>query len=97
MKNGQVYESGKTKNNLFNFNLGRTYHLAGNAEKAITFYKKAIEIYPYYADAYNNLGLLYSDIGRRREAAALFRKAMEIDPDHKFARDNLADISVEVK
>ena len=62
---------------------------AGNIQKAISLFKEAIEIHPFYAEAYNNLGYAYTRQKEYEKAKEAFRKALEIEPDHKRARVNL--------
>jgi Flp pilus assembly protein TadD len=57
-----------------------SYQHARNREKAIEFYKKAIEANPNEADYHNNLGSVYADMGKTAEAGAEFQKAAELNP-----------------
>jgi len=49
-------------------NLATCYELEGNHERAIFYYKKALEIYPAFEDALINLGATYYNRGRYEEA-----------------------------
>ena len=51
--------------------------------------RKAIELDPNYANAYNNLGLIMTDIGELKEAELLTRKAIKINPNYANAYVNL--------
>ena len=58
--------------------LGVLYHNGGNYNKAIHFYKKAIDHDPNSPWAYSNLGHDYYIIGKYEEAKDMLRKAIEI-------------------
>jgi len=55
------------------------YYLGDNQE-AIACYDKAIEINPYYADAFYNKGMALSATSKFTEAITSFDKAIEINP-----------------
>jgi len=50
----------------------------GTAERK---FKKAVEIFPYYAEALYNLGLIYNKEGRYQEADAILSRAAFLDPE----------------
>jgi tetratricopeptide (TPR) repeat protein len=52
----------------------------GMPDEAISFYLKAIEIEPKFAEAHNNLGNAYRKKGRRDEAIQHYRSAIALDP-----------------
>lgn len=53
-----------------------------NASKnAIEYFKKAIELDPYYASAHYGLGLTYFQTGNFKEAILNLKKALELQPD----------------
>ncbi|MCP5061190.1 MAG: tetratricopeptide repeat protein [Ignavibacteriae bacterium] len=60
--------------------LGNVYWGIGYSEKAIGQYKKAIQSFPEFAEAYHNLGNVLKDIGQFKNAEIYFRKALEINP-----------------
>jgi tetratricopeptide (TPR) repeat protein len=61
-------------------NLGTVYQSRGEDAKAISLYKKAIEINPKTeVRAYNNLGLIYENAGKSEEAIAWFKKAVALN------------------
>lgn len=68
---------------------GLFYQQKGEVNKAITFFKKAIELDPNWINAYNNLGNIYSDVGKKEEAIALYKKVIEINPYDRDAYYNL--------
>jgi uncharacterized protein YfaP (DUF2135 family) len=55
----------------------RAYH-AGDLEKSVRKYQQAIEIDPYYGQAYSNLGLSFKKLGRVAEAIWANRKAIDL-------------------
>ena len=53
--------------------------------------RKAIELQPHFAEAYNNLGLALNGQGKPDDAIAAYRKAIELKPDLAFAYGNLGN------
>ncbi len=72
--------------------LGYAYDLAGEREKAMNLYKRAIEVDPDYEKAYNNLGVAYDSLGKRDEAVALLKKAIKLNPNYADPYSNLGII-----
>lgn len=70
-------------------NLANTYYNAGEKEKSVRLYKKALELNPRGAIIYFNLGNALSDLGRRSEAMAAYKRALELKPDFAQAREEL--------
>ncbi|HDK27970.1 MAG TPA: tetratricopeptide repeat protein [Candidatus Atribacteria bacterium] len=66
--------------------LGRTYYMQNNREKAIECFKKSLELYPHYAPAIYNLGVTYEKIGKFKEALQFYEKYLEINPDAEDAQ-----------
>ena len=58
-------------------------------EEAEEYCKKAIELKPDFAEAYNNLGLTFQKLTRLNEAEINYKKAIEINPDFVEAHANL--------
>ena len=56
---------------------------AGNNqnERAINFYKAAIEIKPDYVDAYHNLAKTYKSIGQDNNATATYEQVLQVSPN----------------
>ena len=69
--------------------MGVALRKQGKLEEAITAYKKAIEINPNFAFAYDNMGNSLSDQGKYDEAIAAHKKAIELDPNDATAYDNM--------
>jgi Flp pilus assembly protein TadD len=68
------------------------YYPAGNLEATIHHYLRAIEIYPGYADAWNNLGTAYFERGDLPAAAEAYANAAQLRPGHLEANANLGMI-----
>ncbi len=54
--------------------LGALYVQMGNLEKSIEFFKKALEMNPYFADAYYNLAVVYRKKGDTQKAYEYLKK-----------------------
>jgi tetratricopeptide (TPR) repeat protein len=67
--------------------LGYLYAEAGENDKAVSFYLKALELNREDANIYYNLSLLYEKIGQREKANQYLAKLIELKPDSKG--DNL--------
>ncbi len=73
-------------------NLGDLYGRHGDIPRAISEFKRAIEIKPNYADAYHNLANTYQQIGQYDNAIADYKKALEFNPNIWQSYQNLAAI-----
>ncbi|MFH1634626.1 MAG: tetratricopeptide repeat protein [Chloroflexota bacterium] len=76
-----------TRQGIF-FYLGNAQCFINNLEQAIADYTEAIEIYPLFAEAYNNRGVVYSDLGDYEQAIADYTKAIALDPQFAYAYSN---------
>jgi superkiller protein 3 len=56
--------------------------------EALYRWKKAVEIDPTYAAAWNNLAIAYEHEGRFEEAKAAYEKALQLDPKNVMIRQN---------
>lgn len=65
-------------------NLGNTYALLGNLDKAIDTYKIEILYRRNSVKAYSNLARIYKIQGRQQEADIVLKRAKQIDPAFKF-------------
>jgi len=72
---------------LFQFGVGAA-RLGDHLDGAQAM-RKALEIDPRSADAWNNLGWSLGNLGFHSEAASAFGKALEIKPDYALAKNNL--------
>ena len=67
---------------------GLLYGYAEEYAKAIASWDKALEIKPYYHEAWKNRGIALGNLGRWEEAIASYDKALEIKPDKHEAWNN---------
>lgn len=73
-----------------NYNNGyRAFH-SGDYNKAIKFYRKAIQLDPKYTDAYDNCGIAYRRLGNLDSAAFFYKESIKINPKATIAHGNLA-------
>jgi Tfp pilus assembly protein PilF len=56
--------------------------------EAIFRWKKAVEIDPSYAAAWNNLAIAYEYEGQFESARDAYEKALKLDPTNNFIRQN---------
>jgi tetratricopeptide (TPR) repeat protein len=70
---------------------------AGEVQKSIEYFQKAITIDSQYAEAENNLAVLENGIGRREEALQHARRAFEINPEWAETAHTLAVLLIEAK
>ena len=62
------------------YNMGATLTNRGQMEQAMSFFKKAIELDPKYANAYYQMGLATVGTNKMAEAAPYFTKYLELAP-----------------
>ena len=60
-------------------NLGQTYCLLGEYEKAAEIYEKLMQSKPSFPEAYYNYGLVLAHKGEREKALKIIRKALDFD------------------
>lgn len=91
---------------LYYHNLGLVQDAIGDTESAALSYVQAVQLDPYYIEAYNRLlyhhpdyaeaylkrGIAFQVKGKLREATADFRKAIQIQPDFAEAYNNLGSV-----
>jgi len=58
-------------------------------EEAITLFRRALAVNPYYADAHQNLGRALQGQGKHEEARAHFQEAFRVQPNSLTACTNL--------
>ncbi len=78
------------KNYYAYFFLGDSLAITGKYEDALTNYKKALNVYPFSADAVYNTGVIHYIRGEFSEAATQLEKAVDLYPDFSGARLYLA-------
>jgi len=64
------------------------YHL-GRFDESIASSRRAVELDPAFADAYNNLGLALISQGQPAEAVNIFRKTIELRPNILTSHSNM--------
>jgi Flp pilus assembly protein TadD len=69
--------------------LGRAAAAQGRHEEAVGEYRRAIEISPRYAKAYNSMGLALEELGRDDEALEAYMEAAGIDSTLATVRNNI--------
>jgi Tfp pilus assembly protein PilF len=57
-------------------------------KEALYRWKRAAEIDPSYAQAYNNIAIAYEHEGQLAEAREAYDKALKLDPDNTVIRQN---------
>ncbi len=72
-------------------NLGYYFSNKNEPERAIEFYKKALEIKPNYEDAHNNMGFCLAAEGKYKEAINEYIKALSINKKLTEAHNNLGN------
>lgn len=70
--------------------MGLEYQRMGNLVEAMSFYKKAVAMYPNFAAAYNDIGVVYEAMGKPDQAEESYLKAIKIDPFYSSTYTNLA-------
>lgn len=71
--------------------VGRALGLEGRTDEAMTYYRRAIEVDPDYADAHYNLAILLQTKGNTDEAIHHYRSALELDPHFVEVHNNLGN------
>jgi tetratricopeptide (TPR) repeat protein len=76
--------------------LSLKYFLANKFDKSIDAAKKALEIDPNFAEAYNNLGSGYINLGQYNLAISALNKAISLKPDFTLAINNLKEAKLKL-
>jgi tetratricopeptide (TPR) repeat protein len=76
-------------------NLAVALQAQGMNDAAAGHYRRAIELQPDYAPAYNNLGVLQRASGRVDDAIATYEQALSLKGDYPDAHYNLANALLE--
>lgn len=71
------------------YDLGLEESGAGNFEKAITYYQKALVFDKEFAFAYDNIGICYRRLENYDKAIEAYEKSLEIDPNGLMPLQNL--------
>ena len=76
---------------------GNDYFQKGQYQLAFINYNKAIELDPFYSDAYNNRGAVYSDLKKYELAIADYNQAIKLDPSFSEAYYNRGNTYLNLK
>ncbi|MGB1875316.1 MAG: tetratricopeptide repeat protein [Rhodospirillaceae bacterium] len=71
---------------------GIKYFYAGNLNAAGSYYRRAIQSKPDFAEAHNNLGTVLRKRNRPQSAIAAFQTALLLNPQSGFAYGNLGNL-----
>ena len=77
-----LFETEDLDEAYISFNLGNLYYDLGKLEKALTYYDKALYIYPDFIDVWKYRGLIYFTSGRLQKAAACYNQIFNLDPKY---------------
>ena len=67
-------------------------HQAGDNDGAVKLYMRALELYPQFADAYNNIGVILRAQEKLPAAVACFRRALSLRADNAAVLSNLGNV-----
>ena len=84
--------AGKSSSSQTYFDLGVRYFLAGDGQRAVDAFSRAVKINPDYADAYFNLGNAYMLLSRWAEAGRAYNRALSLNPKDGSAYNNLGRV-----
>lgn len=73
------------------YNRALEFSNKGELDTALTEYRRAIELYPNFIEAYNNIGEIYSQKGDRSSAISTYLEALKITRNYRI----LLNIGVE--
>ncbi|MGB3512047.1 MAG: tetratricopeptide repeat protein [Microcoleaceae cyanobacterium] len=78
------------------YSSGKISALQGDLELAITSYRKALEIDPYFTEIYYSLADILVNQNRPEEAVNIYKQAIKIQPNLWKAHHNLANLLQEM-
>jgi len=90
-----IFDNNKTNPVFLNI-FGLLHHASINRDKAISLYKKSLEIKPNYIDPLVNLGILYINLDFE-ESFFNFNKALELNKKNKDILNYLGDLHFKYK
>ncbi|PIQ87443.1 MAG: hypothetical protein COV73_03425 [Candidatus Omnitrophica bacterium CG11_big_fil_rev_8_21_14_0_20_43_6] len=70
--------------------LGLESQRIGNLVQALSFYQKAVTLYPNFASVYNDMGVVYEAMGSFDRAEESYLRAIKTDPLYASTYTNLA-------
>lgn len=77
-----------------NFYAGTICNGLKKYNEAEKYFKRAIELFPYFSSVYYNLGNAYFNNGNFEDAIKIYEKLIEFNPTYKPAYNNLATIFI---
>ncbi|MDJ0515222.1 MAG: tetratricopeptide repeat protein [Trichodesmium sp. MO_231.B1] len=86
----------ESKSAQTNYSLGKSLAKLKKLEEAITCYRTAIEIDPYFTEAYYSLANILVKQNQPEAAITLYKKAIQIQPNLWKAHHNLANLLQEI-
>ena len=69
----------------FYLDIGDTYYKLREHDRAIPYFKRAIQLNPSHTSAHMLLGMSYWALKRIDDARVHFEKTLELEPDHSQA------------
>lgn len=75
------------RNHMVMYGLGTAYALEQNLDDAISYFEKAVEIFPYFVEAYYNLGAAYQKKLDLRRCVHCMRKVIEIGGNEMLVQE----------
>lgn len=90
----------KTSDNIYEaekyFNIALNLHNNDELDKALEYYKKALELFPQYAAAISNIGNIFTVKKMFKKAIEMQKKAILVDRNYFYAPYNLGNIYMEI-
>ncbi|NJD91643.1 MAG: tetratricopeptide repeat protein [Geobacter sp.] len=71
---------------MIRYNMGRIYYASDKIDLAVIEYKKAIDLYPNYAQAHYSIGQAFMKLSDKKNAVKHFREVVKIAPDTEIAQ-----------
>src|SRR4051812_10619200 len=88
----QAVEVEESNDPVTYYNRAVKFEEDGHYEKAARFLRRAVELKPDWAEAYNNLGVVYARSGSYEEAVVALRQAISLRPAYPLAYTNLGRV-----
>lgn len=77
---------------IAHFNLGNILYRLGAISQAAEHFRRAVDLDPAFAEAWNNLGNALAEVGQPGEAVKALRHALTVRPGYADGHYNLADV-----
>jgi len=87
MNQGGIIEGDK-----LSFQTGLAFMQTGQPEKAISYFRKAVDLNPEHLKAHYHLAGLLHKKGNNTKAIAHYKRVIEIEPDHVKAHNSLGNV-----